>query len=139
MSAKPLIDITTGKPLKTAVRQISPGTWEPCDLVPDDAPRYAVVKLMRQGDGSVIPVLNLFGQYRRVAGLADALGIRGLSQRTLERLVETSFVESIRPAPAVTLVDMASLCRHLEATRDPEFWTDRRRAQYRSGWKRNEK
>lgn len=134
----PLTDLVTGKPLKTEVRQIAPGTFEPCDTVPDDAPRYAMVRLMRQSDGSLLPVVKLFGQYRRLVGLAEDLGIRDLSYRTLKRLVETGFVDSIRPSPSVVLVDMESLCKHIEATRDPEFWTPRRRAQYSDSWKSRE-
>ncbi len=137
--SKPLIDLASGKPLATGVRQLAPGKFEACEFIPDDAPRYGMVRLMRQTDGSLLPVLKLFGQYRRLAGLATELGIRDLSQRTLDRLVETGFIQSIRPSPSVILVDMESLCQHLENTRDPEFWTPRRRAQYRDSWKREEK
>lgn len=126
-----LINLATGEPAKTRLVEVAPGQYAVGEIHPEDVPRFGVVRMMRQGDGSYIPVLKQSGQYVRMAReLPDLLGLKGLSSNTLYRLVAAGFVGSSRPAPGVIMVDLLSLCEHIEAAKDTEFWTHERRIRW---------
>lgn len=124
----PLINLATGEAAKTRLSQVAPGEYAAAEIHPDDVPRYGIVRLMRQADGTYVPVLRNHGQYIRISeDLPEKLGLKGIAFKTLYRLVAAGFVACSRPAPNVILVDVLSLSEHLQATRDTEFWTPERR------------
>ena len=112
--------------------EIAPGKPIPALEIPRTAvPRYGMVRLSRQPDGSYIPVLLTWGQTVRLTGrLAHEMGFDA-DYNTLMRLYMAGFIKGHRMAPGVTLLDLQSIYDHLERTRDPEYWTEERRAQYR--------
>lgn len=131
MNAPKLINMATGAQTRTQLTQIEPGKWIAGDIHPDDVPRYGIVRMMRQADGTYLPILRQHSQYVRMcAELPEQLGLKDLPVRTLYRIINAGFVEISRPAPNVILVDLVSLADHIHAARDPEFWTPMRRKQY---------
>lgn len=121
----------TGEPMASNLVEVAPNQWVPQGVHPDDVPRYALSWLMRQADGTYMPVLKVHGQYVRMSHeLPAKLGLAGLHPRNLYRLVAAGFVASSRIAPNTILVDVLSLAQHIEAARDPEYWTPMRRKQW---------
>ncbi len=130
-SAPCLYNLATGRSAATPMVEIAPGQWTAGDIHPDDVPRYGLVRMMRQIDGRYLPVLKQHSQYVRMShDLPELLGLKGLSPKTLYRIIAAGFVASARPAPNVILVDLLSLTEHVQAARDPEFWTDPRRRRW---------
>lgn len=128
---KPTLMLASGKKAKTDLVEVAPGQWAAAEIHPDDVPRVGIVRLMRQGDGSYVPILKLSSQYVRMSReLGETVGLHGLSWKSLYRLIGAGFVASSKPTPNVILVDLVSLAAHVESARDPEFWTPARRAQW---------
>lgn len=128
-----LIRVSDGKQAATRLAQIAPGCYVPRSIDPADLPRYGYFRLMRQRDGSYLPILKHWGQWRRLDDdLWRHLGLQGLSKRTFLRLCNAGFIRRIRPSPKVILVDLGSLCDHLSAAEDPEFWTPERIRQFQN-------
>lgn len=126
-----LINLSNGQPAATPLVQIAPGQWAVGNIHPDDVHRYGLVRMMRQTDGRYIPVLKQYTQYIRVTReLPEQLGLKGLSPKTLYRIIAAGFVASSRPAPNVILVNLFSLAEHVENARDPEFWTREKRKRW---------
>lgn len=132
MSARPkLLAFGSGTEMKSRLSQVSPGVYETLAVHPDDVPRFGLVWMMRQADGSYLPVLRTHSQLVAMSReLPGQLGLKGLSYRGLLRLIVAEFVGSCRATPGVIMVDLASLAAHLEAARDPEFWTPERRKRF---------
>lgn len=123
-----LINAHTGKVAATRLVEVAPGQWTAPAIDPADVPRFGIVRLMRQQDGSYLPILKHYSQYIKITeGLPEALGYIGLSYTTLYRLCHAGFIKSSKPSPLVILIDILSLADHVEAARDPEFWTPERR------------
>jgi len=123
--------IRDGQPAHTQLVEIAPGTFAAPTVHPADVPRFGLVKMMRQPDGTYLPMLKHHGQWRRCGEdlLKDA-GLEALPLRTFYRLVNAGFVKQSRPTPMVILVDLGSLVDHLDAASDPEFWTPERRKRF---------
>lgn len=133
MKKPQLINMATGKQADTELVEAAPGVYVAPSVAPEDVPRYGICHLKRQADGSYIPVMKQFARHSRMAAdLPERLGLEGLSTRTLYRLIAAGFIAHRRPAPNVILVDLASLAKHLEECADPDFWTPRRIALFRS-------
>jgi hypothetical protein len=125
--APKLISSLTGELMSTKLVEIAPGEWVPSGIHPDDVPRFGLVRMMRQPDGTYLPVLKTHTQYVRMhRGLPAALGFKDMSAQCLYRLMDGEFVQCSRPSPGVVMVDLGSLAGHIEAARDPEFWTPER-------------
>ena len=129
----------TGKSIAAQSIQIAPGKTIHVATQEEDVPRYGIFRMVRQSDGSYLPVLKTFETLLKLDEVLDLLRIPGLSRRTLARLCETGFVDCTRPSPNSQLVDVGSLLAHLQAARDPEFWTSQRRAQFGVSWKGSER
>jgi hypothetical protein len=131
MNAPKLYQFGTGEEMKSRLSQVSPGVYEVGSIDPADVPRYGLVWMMRQPDGSYLPVLRTHSQLVAMSReLPGQLGLKGLSYRGLLRLIVAEFVGSCRATPGVIMVDLASLADHLDAARDPEFWTPERRKRF---------
>lgn len=111
--------------------EITPGEFRECKVARGALPRHGYISLMRLADGNYMQVLNSWGETVRLTeDLLRQLGI-DISPDTLRRLMNGDFVRWTRPAPNTTLLDLASLHAHLEACRDPDFWTEERVRKYR--------
>ncbi len=130
-AAPKLISSLTGETMATEMVQVAPGVWEPGVIDQRDVPRYGLVWMMRQADGSYLPVLKAHALYVSMShDLPAQLGLKGLSFRGLYRLITAGFVVSTSPTPKNILVDLGSLAQHIENARDPEFWTEERRRRW---------
>ena len=85
-----------------------------CDLVP-------------LGDGNFRAVPH---RHKKKLTVREATRMANYSRDTIYRLVRSGFVVSERQSPRKILIDADSLQAHLEAVRDPAFWTPSRRARY---------
>jgi hypothetical protein len=130
-TAPKLISSLTGREMATDLVEITPGVWEPGTVDPRDVPRYGLCWLMRQTDGSYLPIIKAHALYVSMShDLPGQLGLKGLSSRSLYRLIAAGFVASTSPTPGTILIDLGSLATHIEAARDPEFWTSERRKRW---------
>ena len=124
--------INSGNPAHTALVEVAPGQYAAPSVHPSDVPRFGLVRLMRQPDGTYAPVLKHHGQWVRCGTeMLKNCGLEGLPLRTFYRLVNAGFVKQSRPTPNVILVDLASLVDHIHASGDPEFWNEDRLRQFR--------
>jgi hypothetical protein len=111
--------------------QLAPGQESRIPVPREAVPRYGMVQLMRQTDGTYLPVLKTWSEtVRLTCSLPNDLGL-DVSYNTLVRLVTAGFVQGTRIAPETTLIDLESLVAHMEACRDPEYWTPARVQKYR--------
>jgi hypothetical protein len=116
---------------QAALVQAAPGQFVPVEISKDMVPRYGFVRMTPQPDGTYRAVLvHSAGFVRLGHDLPERLGITGMSFRTLLRLISGGFVACSRPAPRTYLVDLQSLANHLQASTDPEFWTDERKRRF---------
>lgn len=133
--APPEVDLhLVGTDHTVRAAEIAPGIYAPSEALPREVvPRYGICQLMRQADGSYLPVLKGWApKWKLVTDpekIRAALGI-AINYRTLIRLWRAGFIAASMPGPSTTLIDLASLTNHLNATQDPEFWTPERRARY---------
>lgn len=133
MKTPQLTLIQDGSAARTQLVEIAPGQYVAPRIAAEDVPRYGLFKLLRQTDGSIFPVLKHYAQHVRMThDLCTRLGLEGLSKGSLYRLIQAGFVACKRPTPNVILVDLGSLVEHVEATRDPEFWTPERISRFRA-------
>ncbi len=140
MRKLPLTNMQTGKVLATRLIEIAPGTFAATEISAADVPRYGLVRLMRQTDGSYLPVLKHHGQWRRCGEemLRDC-GLDAIPMRTFYRLVNAGFVRKSRPTPNGYMVDLSSLVEHIEAASQPGFWTPERLRQWRAATDQNDR
>lgn len=111
--------------------EIAPGK-RMADQVPRaDIARFGFVSLCRLPDGNYMPVLKTWGQtVRLTSDLFRDLGL-DVSYDTVRRLINGGFLRVRRIAPNSIVLELESLYDHLEAVRDPEFWTEARIKAYR--------
>ena len=131
MNPPKLINALTGQEAESKLTQIAPGKFVVDAVSPGDVPRYGICRLMRQADGSYIPILKTYPPHISFSSdLLENMGLRGVSRQTIMRLAQAGFVKWSRPSPKCLCIDVASLVDHLTATRDPEFWTPERIKRY---------
>ena len=111
--------------------EIAPGSETEVSIPREAVPRYGFVQLMRQNDGSYLPVLKTWSETIRMrSDTPSALGL-DISYNTMKRLIVSGFIRGSLIAPDTCLVDLVSLFEHINATRDFEFWTQERIREYR--------
>lgn len=108
--------------------EVSPG--ERCVWLRDEQVRqhFGVFAWQKLGDGTYAPVVRIYDTYVRINEV-QSVGIP-IPWDTLRRLATAGFVDYRQPAPNTIYICIESLVQHMEATRDPEFWTADRRARY---------
>ena len=125
----------TSSPLRAPARILP--TLRTCQVSPDqvmsdmpqsEAPRYTLAKWIPVGDGTFRPRLQTIEVWARMKDL-PSYGIP-LPPETITRLATAGFIEMRKVAPASLMVNLDSLYAHLEACKDPEFWTKERIAKY---------
>ena len=109
--------------------QIAPGATAE-DIPREEVPRYGFVKLMRQADGSYLPILQSHGHTVRLGEtFCQDYGI-DTHTKTIRRLIVAGFVSGHFISPHALLVDLSSFHEHMEACKDPDFWTPDRRKKF---------
>ena len=95
-------------------------------LPPDAVDAIAIAELQPAGDGTYRPVARLAKRWiiNNDANL-KTYGIP-LSYRSVLRLIRGGFIDGRHATPKTWQFDYYSYLRHLEACKDPEFWTPRR-------------
>ncbi len=90
-------------------------------------PLLTACDVVRMGDGSfhVVP-----RRPQSKMTIKEAARIAHYSRDTIYRLSHSGFVTGERQSPRKILIDVESLQAHLEAVREPEFWTPERRRRY---------
>lgn len=121
-----------------AMSEVSPGVWVSgmpefetpshilCRLIPADAP--GTYRL----EPEPYP-----GYIRMTEDIGARLGIIGLSETTVRRLMWGGFVDHFVGSPGCTYISLESLANHLLATRNDaarevSFWTRRRRLAWKA-------
>ena len=99
-------------PLPSAV--LAPSMLTACDLVPN-------------GDGSYRAVPR---QPKSQVTVTEAARVANCSRGTIYRLYNSGLVSGERRTPRKIVISLSSLQAHLEAVRDPDFWTDERRQRF---------
>jgi hypothetical protein len=100
---------------------------------PEAIPKHGMIKMMRQQDGRYLPVLTSWSRMIQLSPQTPReLGMPDLHFRSLRRLVQCGLVRGVQPSPSVYLMDLKSFWDHLEATREPGYWTAERRETYRT-------
>jgi hypothetical protein len=98
---------------------------------PNQSPSHAAVlatcDLVPLGDGSYKAVPR---KSQQKVTVKEAARIANSSNATIYRLFESGFIEGERQSPRKIMIHVESLNAHLEAVRDPDFWTHARRKRY---------
>ena len=99
-------------------------------ITPDAASGQAILTscdVVRMGDGSfhVVP-----RRPQSKLTIKEAARVAHYSRDTIYRLFHAKFVVGERQSPRKILIDADSLQAHLEAVREPGFWTPERRQRY---------
>ena len=83
-----------------------------------------------QGDGSFLvkPGKPVIG--RKKVLIAIAAERAGVSEDTIRRLLDAGMLEGEQPSPRKTFIYEDSLDKHLQASRDREFWEGKNRQTY---------
>ena len=138
--------MSTPFPPQSPPRRRSPGQTFRAELRPgvvcevttaDEAvPKYVLAKLTKRTDGTYfLGVMEWTQHVRMSVTLARDLGLP-FDDNTLYRLIKAGFVAAAQPSPGCYMVDLASIARHIEATKvkpgEPPFWTEERRDAYRN-------
>lgn len=117
--------------------QIAPGVW--VSGVPEfETPSHVICKLVpgkTPGTYTLEPE-PYPGYVRMTDDIGDRLGVIGLSNSTLRRLMWAGFVEHIRAAPGCLFISIESLLSHFRATkndlgREVSFWNRGRREKWK--------
>ncbi|HEY8898888.1 MAG TPA: hypothetical protein VIM61_00535 [Chthoniobacterales bacterium] len=93
--------------------------------------RSGVFTWQKLGDGTFAPVVRI---YDTQVPISEILKLVGISYDTIRRLITAGFVDGSQPSPGRILVSIDSLFAHLEATKDPDFWTPERVQKFRAPW-----
>lgn len=127
MNHSEIESMATGKKIK--VVQVAPGEFT-ADASLGEIPRYGLFHMVPDGAGNFRPVLyTVSRRVKLTARLPKQLGL-DLTSHSLRVLCEAGFVEYSRPTPRTIQIDLESLAKHLAATEDPEYWTEKRLAQF---------
>lgn len=112
------------KPAKRPHRPPSPTNGQPQE------PRPALLtacEFIPQGDGSYRAVPR---KPQDTVPAKEAARLANFPLTSIYRLYRAGFITGERQSPRRILIDVASLQTHLEAVRDPAFWTADRRLRY---------
>ena len=107
--------------MNPAKRPPLPGNGQPA------APLLTACDFVLQGDGSYRAVPR---KPKDKVTVREAARLANYSLGTIYRLYKAGFIKGERQSPRRILIGVESLQAHLEAVRDPEFWTDERKLRY---------
>lgn len=123
------VKLTSGRTLE--VVEIAPGVHV-ADLPAGAAPPiHGFMEMASIGEGKYVPRVKTWSEQLKIGEqVSEELGLGPLAPRVFRRLAAAGFITVTQLTPGIALLDLASLFKHLEATKDPEFWTEARRARY---------
>jgi hypothetical protein len=132
-SATPVED-TLIERLKDATKplliQVAPGRFAPAKRAGKN-PHMTLCFWRDNGDGTLSPIPVTQRLVRLDGEVASLLGFAG-QYNTLRRLGEAGFVEIVKAAPGLTLLNVDSWFNHLRrCAENPDFW-DRGRKNYQA-------
>lgn len=124
--------------LKASLSQVAPGVWV-SGLPAFEVPSHVLCKLVPgEKPGTFLLEPEAYPGYIRMSGdIGQQLGVLGLSEMTMRRLLYHGYVSHIRPSPSCIFISLESLHEHFQNTandceREQSFWTPRRMAEWRS-------
>ncbi len=91
------------------------------------APLMASCDFVPQGDGSYRAIPR---KPQAKVTVREAARLANYTKGTIYRLYRAEFIRGERHSPRRILIDVASLRAHLEAVRDPDFWTAERKLRF---------
>lgn len=112
------------KPVKRLPHPPSPNNGQPDDVPP---PLLTACDFIPQGDGSYRAVPR---KPQATVPAKEAARLANFPLTSIYRLYRAGFITGERQSPRRILINVASLQAHLDAVRDPEFWTAERRLRY---------
>ena len=125
--------LASGAPMS----EISPGVW--VSGMPEFlTPSHVLCRLVPSGPGTYTLAPEPYpGYVRMTEDIGKRLGIVGLSETTLRRLMWGGFVEHFLGAPGCTYISIESLLEHIRRTRNDHakesgFWTAKRRLDWKA-------
>ena len=89
---------------------------------------FGITEYVSTGDGAYRAVVR---PPVRMASITVAARTAGKSRANIYRLFRTGFITGDQSSPGKIQINMESLHAHLEASREPDFWTEARKKQYR--------
>ena len=122
---------TPARPSRVAMKPAKRLTDRP---LPEDgqpgaspAPLMTSCEFVPQGDGSYRAVPR---KPQDKVTVREAARLANYTRGAIYRLYKAEFITGERQSPRKILIDVASLRAHLEAVRDPGFWTVERKLRY---------
>ena len=124
------------------MHEIAPGIWA-TSLPEFEVPSHIISRLIPHGqtdDGRLTYTLETEphpGYIRMQENIGAKLGIIGLSDTTMRRLMAAGFIEHMRPAPGSIHISIESLHEHFrrthnDLTKERSWWTRERRELWRT-------
>lgn len=126
--------VAAGCPLS----EVAPGVW--VSGKPEmETPSHIICRLVPGREPGVYTLMpEPYPGFVRMQGdIGRKLGLLGLSDTTMRRLLACGFVDHARPAIGMILINLESLLEHLRRTcgdlaREKSWWTPKRRELWRS-------
>lgn len=121
-----------------ALSQVAPGVWV-SGMPAFDVPSHVLCRLVPgevAGTYTLVPDGPFPGYVRMSDDIGRRLGVIGLSETTLRRLLWGGFIDHIRPAPGSIFISIESLLEHFKRTandceREKSYWTAKRREEWK--------
>lgn len=124
--------------LDAPLSELAPGVWV-SGMPAFEVPSHVLCRLVPTGDGGTyrLEPEPYPGFVRMSDDIGARLGVIGLSDTTMRRLLAAGFIDHIRPAPNCIFVSVESLLEHFRRTandceRDASYWTARRIEEWRT-------
>lgn len=121
-----------------SMSEVAPGVWC-CGLPELEAPSHILCRLVPAAEpGTYTLVPEPYpGFVRMQENIGPKLGLIGLSDTTMRRLLAIGFIEHARPAIGMIMISIESLLDHLRRTKndlakDASWWTPDRRTLWRT-------
>ena len=121
-----------------AMSEISPGVWV-TGMPHWQTPSHVICRLVPAGtpDTFTLAPEPMPGFIRMTEDIGARLGIIGLSETTVRRLMWGGFIDHFLGAPGCTYISIESFRAHILATRNDHaravsFWTPRRRSDWQA-------
>lgn len=115
------------------MHEIAPGIWA-SSLPEFEVPSHVLCRLVpgEQPGTYVLEPETHPGYIRMTGDIGTRLGILGLTETTLRRLLYGGFVDCVRPAPGTIMISIESLLEHWQRTRndlanEKSYWNLQRR------------
>jgi len=123
--------------LPNHLAEIAPGVWV-SGLPEFEVPSHVICRLVpgeKPGTYTLEPE-PYPGYVRMCEDIGKKLGVIGLSDTTLRRLMWGGFIDHIRPAPGCLFISIESLMEHFKRTgndceKEKSYWTHSRREEWR--------